>query len=207
NKLKKNIEIDDEVEQEIAELWNQFPNAKSYINETWIQYKENWLTPYVNNNINLNIRSSQHVKSLHSKLKGIENHIIPVDRLLSIINKTDISLEKVYLICSKFAFESFLKQQADLAVSGIYEVLVYEGGTFDVIQIDSLKQLKYVVQLEEPKLGTSQEYWFYVPECAQLVSDTYNMPVIVFGANPNTSLLFLPFEQKPGLHRKPIVLQ
>ncbi|CAG8782311.1 37982_t:CDS:2 [Gigaspora margarita] len=229
-------------------------------------------------------------------------------------DKTDISLEKVHLICSKFAFESFLKQQEDLVVSGTYEVLAYKAfnkllkchhGTFvDLMQhtveyilkngimpelttkniieqqakfktinidnsmdynnliipevkrshgrssnnkhIRSIKEDKenkpptkkastkpksvkknkmsyltsvrldihisqnavlQVHNLAGDESGTSQEYWFYAPEYAQLASDTYNMLVIVFGANPNASLLFLPFEQKPGLRRKPSVLQ
>ncbi|CAG8712434.1 12937_t:CDS:2 [Cetraspora pellucida] len=37
------------------------------------------------------------------------------------------------------------------------------------------------------------EFWFYSSECAQLVSDTFNVPVIVFGTGSATSLLFLPY--------------
>ncbi|CAG8465578.1 7409_t:CDS:2, partial [Gigaspora margarita] len=263
NKLKKDIKIDEIVKT----IWL---NAKSYMNETWMQHKESWLAPYINNNISLNIRLFQWVESLYSKLKGVENHIIPVNRLLSIIwqqqqehsqklayeiflyqnrqmqDKTDISLEK-----------SFLIQQEDLAVSGTYEVLAYKEhvmdpvpfqfvqafnklpkyhhGTFvdlmqkkngimlelttktiieqqakfKTINIDNTMNYNNLIILEvkySHKSGTSQEYWFYAPECAQLASDTYNVPVIVFGANSNTSLLFLLFEQKPGLRRKPIVL-
>ncbi|CAG8680632.1 12912_t:CDS:2, partial [Racocetra fulgida] len=76
--LKKDVEIDEfiqalqklvygdisinEIEQEIAELWKRFPNAKTYMNETWMRHKESWLAPYVNNNINLDIRSTQRVE-------------------------------------------------------------------------------------------------------------------------------------------------
>ncbi|CAG8837892.1 36009_t:CDS:2, partial [Gigaspora margarita] len=41
-----------------------------------------------------------------------------------------------------------------------------------------------------------QNYWFYTPECAQLASDTFNVPVVIFGADPITSLYFLPFGKK-----------
>ncbi|CAG8719827.1 3953_t:CDS:1, partial [Cetraspora pellucida] len=51
------------------------------------------------------------------------------------------------------------------------------------------------------------KFWFYFPECAQLASDTFNMPVIVFGTGPATTLLFLPYNQKPGRRSKPIILQ
>ncbi|CAG8436991.1 10491_t:CDS:2 [Ambispora gerdemannii] len=54
--------------------------------------------------------------------------------------------------------------------------------------------------------GCSQEYWFYAPECAQLASDTFNIPIIVFGTDSNASLSFLPFDQKPGLRKRPIIL-
>ncbi|CAG8694023.1 31043_t:CDS:2 [Gigaspora margarita] len=341
NKLKKDIEIDefmqalqklvygdilvDEVEQEIAELWKQFPNAKFYINETWMQHKESWLALYVNDNINLNIRSFQRQQEHFQKLTY--ETFLHQNRHTQ--DKTDIR---------------------DLAVSGTYKVLVYEGGTFDneihqhwyarytakteyvidpvpfqfvqafnklpkchystfmdlmqhtieyilkngrtpeltnqniieqqakfkTVNIDNTidhnnliilevkhshgkpSNYKCIRSIEEDKenkppskkastkpksdikanmkpqltkkkdfynktlgydinrlinglsyleLGTSQEYWFYAPECAQLASDTYNIPVIVFGVKPNASLLFLLFEQKPGLYRKPIVLQ
>ncbi|CAG8803621.1 17159_t:CDS:2, partial [Cetraspora pellucida] len=52
----------------------------------------------------------------------------------------------------------------------------------------------------------SQEYWFYSPKCAQIASDTFNVPVAIYGIDLMTSLLFLPFDQKPGRHKKPIIL-
>ncbi|CAG8838872.1 20391_t:CDS:2, partial [Gigaspora margarita] len=48
------------------------------------------------------------------------------------------------------------------------------------------------------KLECSQDYWFYMPECTQLASDAFNVPVVIFGANPIASLFFLLFNQKPG---------
>ncbi|CAG8695923.1 11449_t:CDS:2, partial [Ambispora gerdemannii] len=36
------------IDQEIAGLWKRFPNAKTYMLETWMQHKENWLAPYTN---------------------------------------------------------------------------------------------------------------------------------------------------------------
>ncbi|CAG8518285.1 19090_t:CDS:2 [Cetraspora pellucida] len=101
------------IEQELTVLWRQFPEAKSYMCETWILYKNNWLVPFTKHNINLDIKSSQHVESLYNKLK----------------------------------------------------------------------------------------------ECAQLASDTFNVPVIVFGTGPAISLLFLSYNQKPSHCRKPIILQ
>ncbi|CAG8504376.1 26148_t:CDS:2, partial [Gigaspora margarita] len=55
--------------------------------------------------------------------------------------------------------------------------------------------------------GSLQEYWFYSPEYAQLALDTFNAPVIVFGMNTTASIFFLLFKQKPGLHKRPIILQ
>ncbi|CAG8681205.1 3509_t:CDS:1, partial [Cetraspora pellucida] len=51
-----------------------------------------------------------------------------------------------------------------------------------------------------------REYCFYVPECAQLASDMFNISVAIFGKDSTSSLLFLPFNQKPGHHKKPIIL-
>ncbi|CAG8829323.1 22878_t:CDS:1, partial [Cetraspora pellucida] len=54
--------------------------------------------------------------------------------------------------------------------------------------------------------GCSREYWFYVPECAQLASDTFNIPIAAFSEDSTSSLFFLPFDKKPGRRKKPIIL-
>ncbi|CAG8702157.1 2699_t:CDS:2 [Dentiscutata erythropus] len=54
--------------------------------------------------------------------------------------------------------------------------------------------------------GCSREYWFYVPECAQLASDTFNIPIAAFSEDSTSSLFFLPFDKKPGSRKKPIIL-
>ncbi|CAG8804535.1 22253_t:CDS:2, partial [Dentiscutata erythropus] len=38
------------------------------------------------------------------------------------------------------------------------------------------------------RLYQPENYWFYTPECAQLASDTFNVLVVIFGADPTTSL-------------------
>ncbi|CAG8736528.1 13619_t:CDS:2, partial [Cetraspora pellucida] len=74
NKLKKDVKID-----EFIQALQKLVYGDISINE------ESWLAPYMNNNINLDIRSTQRVESLHSKLKDVENRITPIDKLLSII--------------------------------------------------------------------------------------------------------------------------
>ncbi|CAG8591471.1 17950_t:CDS:1, partial [Cetraspora pellucida] len=69
----------------------------------------------------------------------------------------------------------------------------------------NVKRLINVLSYIKP--GCSQEYWFYTPECAQLASDAFNVPVAVFCENSASSLLFLPFDQRPGCYKKPIILQ
>ncbi|CAG8731209.1 45823_t:CDS:1 [Gigaspora margarita] len=144
--------------------------------ETWILYKESWLGPYTNGNINLNIKSSQCIESLHSKLKGVENHIMLVDKMLSILwrqikehsqklayetflhqnrctyDNMDVGLEELRLICSRYAFESFIKQQAELANSVTYEVLEQGEDKYNVIHVDNQKT--YIVNIGAPSTCT-----------------------------------------------------
>ncbi|CAG8826655.1 17364_t:CDS:2 [Gigaspora margarita] len=69
----------------------------------------------------------------------------------------------------------------------------------------NIDQLMAVLTCIEPIC--SWEFWFYSSECAQLASDTFNVPIVVFGADPEASLYFLPYNQKPGRRKKPIILQ
>ncbi|CAG8835121.1 1052_t:CDS:2, partial [Gigaspora margarita] len=375
------------------------------ISLTWLPYKESWLGAYTNNNINLDIKSIQHVESLHSKLKGIENCIIPINKLLSVLwrqlqehsqkllyktflyqnrhiqDKIDIGLKELYLIYSRFAFELYIRQQGDFVESYKYKIFAPENNTYNVLQITNRKKSTYIVYFEALSMCTylypirtrtqylyicvpqsevhqywyiqhivktnyitnsipplaiqifkqlpechydtfsdlmqyalnyvlengkvlkvpellynetniiqqttyetinienvsdsnedkenvahlkktkamqkldknnkilclsninidpyvpqdailqihnpigydvnrlttilsyimpgrsSQEYWFYSPECAQLASDTFNMLVIVFEMNTAASIFFLLFKQKPGLHKRLIILQ
>ncbi|CAG8689672.1 15551_t:CDS:1, partial [Cetraspora pellucida] len=68
-----------------------------------------------------------------------------------------------------------------------------------------INRLMAVLSYLEPMC--SMEFWFYSLECAQLASDAFNVPVIIFGTDPTTSLFFLPYNQKPGRRRKPVILQ
>ncbi|CAG8711571.1 19949_t:CDS:2, partial [Gigaspora rosea] len=68
----------------------------------------------------------------------------------------------------------------------------------------NIKWLIDVLSYTEPEYP--QDYWFYMPECAQLASDAFNVLVVIFGANPIASLFFLLFNQKPGRRKKPIIL-
>ncbi|CAG8818292.1 6445_t:CDS:2, partial [Gigaspora margarita] len=63
-----------------------------------------WLAPYTKRNINLDLRLSQHVKSLHSKLKEVKNRITPVDDLFATL------LRQLHELSQKQAYESFLHQ-------------------------------------------------------------------------------------------------
>ncbi|RIB05087.1 hypothetical protein C2G38_2220621 [Gigaspora rosea] len=67
-----------------------------------------------------------------------------------------------------------------------------------------VKQLIDILSYTEPEY--LQDYWFYIPECAQLASDAFNVPVVIFGADPTASFFFLPFNQKPGRRKKSIIL-
>ncbi|CAG8812594.1 41021_t:CDS:2 [Gigaspora margarita] len=49
-----------------------------------------------------------------------------------------------------------------------------------------------------------QKYWFYSPECAQLASDSFNVPVIVLAAE---NYSFMPLNQEPDFCKKPIILK
>ncbi|CAG8805456.1 39307_t:CDS:2 [Gigaspora margarita] len=164
-------------------------------------YKESWLAPYMNNNINLDIRSTQHVESLHSKLKGVENHIIPIDKLLSIIwwqlqahsqklayetflhqnhyiqNKTDLKLKEIRLICSQYAFETFIKPQKDLAMIGTYKI-IYENGIYNVIQIDSPKNLTYIYLHIHVPPNEVHKHW-HVQQTSELEYVVNNVPLPV----------------------------
>ncbi|CAG8634634.1 9419_t:CDS:2, partial [Dentiscutata heterogama] len=165
NKLKKLVNIDEfikaiqkltyddslethHIEQEIIALWRQFLEAKSYMCEIWMLYKNSWLAPYTKHNINLDLKSSQRVESLHSKLKGIENRITPIDRKITkacicyiftskhVNDDANSELEELRLVYSQFAFELFVKQQGVLAKSGAYKVYESSSGTYNVIQTD-----------------------------------------------------------------------
>ncbi|CAG8631220.1 10885_t:CDS:2 [Ambispora gerdemannii] len=166
------------------------------------QHKESWLAPYTNGNINLDIKSSQHVESLHSKLKGVENRIIPVDRMLSILwrqlqehsqklayetflhqnrntqDSTDVSLEELHLICSQFAFESFVKQQGDLAKSAKYEVLEYEESIYNITQISNQKKSTYVYLRIHVSPNEIHERW-YVQHVIEAEHITNQVPLLV----------------------------
>ncbi|CAG8539471.1 7968_t:CDS:2, partial [Racocetra fulgida] len=71
---------EDQTEQKITDLWLRFPSAKKYICETWMPHKESLLAIHTKGNMNLDIRSSQRVESLHSQLKSVESRITPIDR-------------------------------------------------------------------------------------------------------------------------------
>ncbi|CAG8852933.1 19311_t:CDS:1, partial [Gigaspora margarita] len=49
-----------------------------------------------------------------------------------------------------------------------------------------VKRLIDILLYAEPEC--SQDYWFYIPECAQLASHAFNVPVVIFGADPTASL-------------------
>ncbi|CAG8638035.1 11291_t:CDS:2 [Dentiscutata heterogama] len=136
------------------------------MSETWMLYKKSWLVFYTKRNINLDIRSSQCVKSLHSKLKGVKNRIIPIDVLFATLlqqlhelsqkqvyesflhqskhryDEANMVLEKLKSVCLRFAFESFIKQQAKLAKSESYEVFKStELNTVYLYIVQTFKQL------------------------------------------------------------------
>ncbi|CAG8668725.1 50_t:CDS:2, partial [Ambispora gerdemannii] len=81
---------------------------------TWMQHKESWLAPYMNGNINLDIKSSQHVESFHKHSQKLAYETF-LHQNRNTQDSTDVDLEELHLICSRFAFESFVKQQDDLA--------------------------------------------------------------------------------------------
>ncbi|CAG8563728.1 7053_t:CDS:2, partial [Scutellospora calospora] len=70
-----------------ALVYSETQEFYTYMYATWMPHKESWLAPYTKSNINLDIRSSQRVESLHSKLKGVENRITPIDKVFSVLWK------------------------------------------------------------------------------------------------------------------------
>ncbi|CAG8671930.1 19119_t:CDS:2 [Dentiscutata erythropus] len=239
-----------------------------------------------------------------------------------IYDDKDTGLKELHLVCSKFAFETFVKRQKDLVISGEYGVLKYNHNIYKIVQIDDkvdqvyvvisicispneiyqhwhaqytpeigcvsqlavqifeklpecyhndllnlmqnaleyilengksifettsidnatnykdikllkakkLSSIDTMVSKKAKKLSSNdtmmsgiklnplilhnavlqpeclQKYWFYVLEYAQLASDTFNIPIAVFGVDSTSSFLFLLFNQKPGRHKKPIIL-
>ncbi|CAG8784903.1 5649_t:CDS:2, partial [Gigaspora margarita] len=77
-------------------------------------------------------------------------------------------------------------------------------------QNDLYKKLGYDVNRLDEVLSymesgnALQKYWFYSPECAQLASDTFNVPVIVLAAE---NYSFMPLNQEPDFCKKPIILK
>ncbi|CAG8724435.1 9107_t:CDS:2, partial [Dentiscutata erythropus] len=134
NKFQKDVDIDEftkvvqklvysdlqknQIEQELKLLWNQFPNAKVYMCETWIPHKTSWLAPYTKCNINLDIRSSQRVEKFTQK-QAYETFI---HQNKYTHDGTDTGLEKLRLVYSRFAFITFIKPQEELAKSNIYKI-------------------------------------------------------------------------------------
>lgn len=53
----------------------------------------------------------------------------------------------------------------------------------------------------------SPDYWFLVPDCAQLLADMLSVPVAVYTGTGRNSQLFLPIEKEPSPIIAPIVLQ
>lgn len=193
SKLRKDVDIDEfvkavqklaygdfsesQIEQEIDMLWKTFPSAKTYMCETRMPYRKSWLAPYTQSNINLDIKSNQRVESLHSKLKGVENRVVPVDRMFTILwkqmkehlqklayetfihqnkhshDKSDTGLEQLKLVCSRYAYESFIKQQGDLAKSGDYEVFETDNCVYNIMRIDDTSQI-HVIHLGTPSACT-----------------------------------------------------
>ncbi|CAG8711676.1 14205_t:CDS:2, partial [Cetraspora pellucida] len=39
----------------------------------------------------------------------------------------------------------------------------------------------------------SLDYWFYMPDCTQIASDTFSRPIVIYGENREQSQLFLPY--------------
>ena len=96
-----------------------------------IPIKDKQMKIYTKNNINLDIYSTQRVESLHSKIKGVKNYIIPIDKFYYNISKfieeyqnyisyqdyqkiniissdIDISLNLIKVVCSYYAFKTFI---------------------------------------------------------------------------------------------------
>ncbi|CAG8832151.1 10352_t:CDS:2, partial [Gigaspora margarita] len=206
SKLKKHVDIDEfiktiqklayddnleinQIDQEIAALWKRFPEAKTYMCEIWLPYKTSWLSPYTKCNMNLNIKSSQCVESLHSKLKGVENWITPVDKLLTTLwrqlqessqkiayetflyqskhvnDSGDSGLENLRLACSKYAFEAFVKPQGDLAKSGVYEVFeIYLLFLHTYVPSSEIHQRWHVKHCEEIKHPHVMQIFKQIPK-------------------------------------------
>ncbi|CAG8451623.1 9008_t:CDS:2, partial [Scutellospora calospora] len=60
----------------------------------------------------------------------------------------DIGLEKLHSVCSRFAYETYIKQQRDFVRSGEYRVLKRDDGIYEVVQIDDQIMKTYAVQIE-----------------------------------------------------------
>ncbi|CAG8638187.1 1782_t:CDS:2, partial [Cetraspora pellucida] len=132
-------------EQDIIALWTKYPKAKIYISETWMLYKKSWLAPYTKRNINLDIRSSQHVKSLYTYEPFLHQNKHTYD-------EANMWLEKLQSAYSHFAFESFIKQQAEL----VKQLLSYHHSAFTGLMQQSYEYvIKHDKMPELPQRGSN----------------------------------------------------
>lgn len=71
---------------------------------------------------------------------------------------------------------------------------------------DQVDRLEFI--LKEKRTFVDERYWFSVPDCAQLASDTFNIPIKVFSFDDaQGNILFLPLNNTRYTKYKPITLQ
>ncbi|CAG8624633.1 19315_t:CDS:2 [Gigaspora rosea] len=160
SKLKKHVDIDEfikaiqklayddnlevnQINQEIAALWKRFPEAKTYMCETWLPYKTSWLSPY-----------TKLLTTLWRQLQESSQKIVYetfLHQSKHVNDSGDSGLENLRLACSKYAFEAFVKPQGDLAKSGVYEVFESNDSTYNVKYIDDQRwHVKHCEEIKHP---------------------------------------------------------
>ncbi|CAG8741697.1 19915_t:CDS:2, partial [Dentiscutata erythropus] len=75
----------------------------------------------------------------------------------------DVGLEKLHSVCSRFAFDTYVKQQRDLVIFGEYGVFKHDG-VYDIIELDS----EYTEEVDNTSNSVSQltvQIFKKLPEC------------------------------------------
>ncbi|CAG8588194.1 17259_t:CDS:2, partial [Dentiscutata erythropus] len=71
-----------------------------------------------------------------------------------IYDDKDTGLEELYSVCSRFVFETYVKQQRDLVRSGEYGILKCDNNIYEVVKIDDKTYKTYIVHIATPSTCT-----------------------------------------------------
>ncbi|CAG8446889.1 25921_t:CDS:2 [Gigaspora rosea] len=92
-------------------------------------------------------------------------------------DETIKGLEMLRSTCSRFAFESFIKPQADLIKSGFYEVFENSNNTYNIMRICDQSNSTNIVHLGTPSICTCMHPQHTRTPCQHII--------VVFNQLPN----------------------